>query len=352
MDKRPHQLVLSGNFNTFAKLRKEGVLLDVTFIVSNSEKITAHKIVLAAASPYFKSMFTRWSQNEYSINGVDPDFFKLLIDSIYGKDILTNDWYVLLNLIILIRYFLIDIDIDPYVKLIDVPSKDIITYIAGLNVIFPEGFSVEYIDHIADKLKSDIDLSFLTDEMIHLIFSSVKYQPLDELITFKIIDRLVQQHKRDINLYKLVRFESIPKHIRKELPHDILDKFMNKERRDSSDSNHLIPSFNDFVKLQSLKYNNDFDLANKSGYESMIVRVCLPVGEREYQTPHGIKTFGPETLIKGGHPTQSRRAVFNSEYESIKYNDIIEIIKYELERDFDVGKGRIYFKINEWRHFL
>lgn len=337
-------------------MRQEGTLLDVTFIVSDNVevlKIRAHKLLLASVSPYFKSMFTRWTRDEYQINGVDPNIFKLLIDSIYGIDILTNDWYILLNILILVKYFCIDtINIGSYVELINVPSECILNYIVGLNHLYTEGFPIEIVDRIAGKLNSNVDLSFLTDEIIHLIFLSEKYQPSNETTTFKIINRLVEQYGRDSDFYKLVCFGSIPVHIRNLYPQYILDKYLNNKRRDSSDSNYLVSSLNDFLRIQLFKYGNDFDLANKNGYDSMIVRICLPVRKREYQTPNGIKTFGPETLIKGSHPTQSRRAVFDTRYDDVLYNDIIEITQYELERDFDVGKGRVFIKIKEWKHFL
>ena len=43
--------------SSFSHFRSEGILTDVVIVVPGSPEINAHKIVLAAASPFFETMF-------------------------------------------------------------------------------------------------------------------------------------------------------------------------------------------------------------------------------------------------------------------------------------------------------
>ncbi len=79
--------VLSGLHN----LRDEGTFCDVTICV-DGEEFACHKIVLASFSSYFKAMFAgdlaESKQNKVSINGVESDMIKQLINYAYTSEIL------------------------------------------------------------------------------------------------------------------------------------------------------------------------------------------------------------------------------------------------------------------------
>ena len=49
--------VFRGQFKSFSDFRKDGILTDVVIIVPGHPEIKAHKMVLAAASPFFQAMF-------------------------------------------------------------------------------------------------------------------------------------------------------------------------------------------------------------------------------------------------------------------------------------------------------
>ena len=72
------------------RFRLNDDLCDVT-ITAGEGKIRAHKLVLAASSPYFRSMFTgslsEVNQTEVTIRGVDEEALEALINFCYTSSI-------------------------------------------------------------------------------------------------------------------------------------------------------------------------------------------------------------------------------------------------------------------------
>ena len=85
-------------------MRQAGLLCDVTLVAENLEvhflsciflgnnlsshnkKVPAHKMVLAACSPYFYAMFTGFTERESSrvtLQGLDPEALQTLVDYVY-----------------------------------------------------------------------------------------------------------------------------------------------------------------------------------------------------------------------------------------------------------------------------
>ena len=100
-------------------MRQAGLLCDVTLVAENLEvhffcwktlgnslglsQVPAHKMVLAACSPYFYAMFTGFTERESSrvtLQGLDPEALQTLVDYVYTslveveKHILRNLKYV------------------------------------------------------------------------------------------------------------------------------------------------------------------------------------------------------------------------------------------------------------------
>ena len=53
---------------------------------SHNKKVPAHKMVLAACSPYFYAMFTGFTERESSrvtLQGLDPEALQTLVDYVY-----------------------------------------------------------------------------------------------------------------------------------------------------------------------------------------------------------------------------------------------------------------------------
>jgi len=70
-------------------LRNGGLLCDIT-LVAESLEIPAHKMILAACSPYFFAMFTGFTERDSSrvnIHGVDPEALTILIDYVYTSQV-------------------------------------------------------------------------------------------------------------------------------------------------------------------------------------------------------------------------------------------------------------------------
>uniref|UniRef100_A0A146LF72 Kelch-like protein diablo n=2 Tax=Lygus hesperus TaxID=30085 RepID=A0A146LF72_LYGHE len=80
-----------GVLKMMSMMRTHHMLTDVKLIVS-SETFEAHKLMLAAASPYFKAMFlsslAESKQNIVTLNGLEPDMVGLLLDYAYTNQIL------------------------------------------------------------------------------------------------------------------------------------------------------------------------------------------------------------------------------------------------------------------------
>lgn len=81
-------------FEYMEQMRKRGDLCDVTFVVDSTE-IKAHKVVLAASSQYFESMFIgEFAEPEgesIAIDEVDEDAFIALVDFAYTSRIKLTD---------------------------------------------------------------------------------------------------------------------------------------------------------------------------------------------------------------------------------------------------------------------
>ena len=66
-----------------------GVLCDMT-LVDESLEIPAHKMVLAACSPYFYAMFTGFTERDSSrvvLQGLDPEALQILVEYVYTSEV-------------------------------------------------------------------------------------------------------------------------------------------------------------------------------------------------------------------------------------------------------------------------
>jgi len=83
--------------STFSELnliRKHHELCDVVILVGN-RKIFAHKVILAACSPYFRAMFTgelaESRQTDVTIRDVDETAMEILVDFCYTSYIVVEE---------------------------------------------------------------------------------------------------------------------------------------------------------------------------------------------------------------------------------------------------------------------
>ncbi|KAF2897552.1 hypothetical protein ILUMI_08620 [Ignelater luminosus] len=76
-------------FDIINTMRKEKLLCDVT-LIADSVEIPAHKMVLAACSPYFYAMFTSFEeskQDRITLQGVDHQALSLLVEYVYTSEV-------------------------------------------------------------------------------------------------------------------------------------------------------------------------------------------------------------------------------------------------------------------------
>jgi len=69
---------------------RQNLLCDVTLVAGEDVEIPAHKMVLAACSPYFYAMFTSFEESKLervTLQGVDSEALKLLVDYVYSAEI-------------------------------------------------------------------------------------------------------------------------------------------------------------------------------------------------------------------------------------------------------------------------
>lgn len=73
---------------------REEVLCDVKLQTDDGATLHGHRVVLAAASPYFRAMFTNFEErnkDEIRIRELDSTALKLLMDFIYTAKIIVTE---------------------------------------------------------------------------------------------------------------------------------------------------------------------------------------------------------------------------------------------------------------------
>ena len=78
-------------------MRRRKELSDVTLVVDERE-ITAHRVILAACSPYFRAMFlsgfSEASEQKIHLKEVDADALQLIVDYFYTTELELNVYNV------------------------------------------------------------------------------------------------------------------------------------------------------------------------------------------------------------------------------------------------------------------
>ena len=75
--------------STFQQLRLENEFADVTLVCENNEQIEAHKVILSAASPFFRTILT---QNKHPhpliyMKGIKANYLAAIVDFIYNGEV-------------------------------------------------------------------------------------------------------------------------------------------------------------------------------------------------------------------------------------------------------------------------
>ena len=75
--------------SSFRELRSDEELTDVTLVCTNNQQIEAHKVILAAGSPFFKSLFTRNKHQHPLIymRGIKAHQMISIVDFMYNGEV-------------------------------------------------------------------------------------------------------------------------------------------------------------------------------------------------------------------------------------------------------------------------
>lgn len=249
-NKMPRYKIPIQNFNL---LRLNRMLLDVSFIVEN-KIIPAHRVVLAAASPVFRAMFTNWhGKQNITINNYSNDSFLRFIDYIYGIPLpleYTDDNIIsILDVLRLLKYYQV-LDMDALTRLIEhlyyhyfmyivvrkriVPIEILNRYIYTILELYDYRYEdTPYVNNIAVLLsRYDLDLSGIPDDVIIKIIDDPSYQPDSEMMTFELVDDLVAQG-RSQDLYGAVAYKYLKYDDLITIPREIRKRYKNNKKRPS-----------------------------------------------------------------------------------------------------------------------
>ncbi|XP_033230526.1 ring canal kelch homolog [Belonocnema kinseyi] len=81
-------------FEVMNAMRKQNLLCDVILVADSGIEVPAHKMVLAACSPYFYAMFTSFEerdQDRITLQGVDHSALELLVEYVYSAEVYVTE---------------------------------------------------------------------------------------------------------------------------------------------------------------------------------------------------------------------------------------------------------------------
>ena len=162
------------------KSKDDKFLTDVTFDLG-SKNIYAHKLVLATVSGFFKGVFYSGvgSPDAIPVRQTDPIVFEMYIDYVYGKHIQSQDWKLMMRLFKFIDFTqTVWHNKDQNVLELEIPSDDYVDYLHDLIELYREELPVEVIAKSAKYIKTYVDLSKFTPDVIKIITHSDKFDPI------------------------------------------------------------------------------------------------------------------------------------------------------------------------------
>lgn len=228
---------------------------DIDFIVNN-QTVSAHRLVLIAASPVFSAMFRSdfiesRSQTIY-LNDTDYVAFDHFIDTFYGTDLDYNNLLLVMDVIYLYKYYQVDFpqqqimeDLADRVSRLDDEDDNVDIRIKFVDLVISvyENNNIPGCLHSTVRLgveemirAENFDYGSLPDEIIKIYFDSAnsQYKPSSEMETFDIIDRLVKSGRSE-SLYSMVAYDSLSRRDFQSIPSDIISRYNTGLHRESCD---------------------------------------------------------------------------------------------------------------------
>lgn len=191
-------------------LRKEELFCDIKLQTDDGKKVYGHKVVLVSASPYFRAMFTSFTESDkdlVNIKELDSNILQLLVDYINTGEIMVTEQNVL---VLLPAAVLLQLD---YVKSTCVeflqnqlnPSNclGIKEFADFYNCMELLSSSEEYIKkYFLKVVETDEFLSLSSEEVIKLISRDDINVPFEE----KIFECVINWVKQELDC----RYDSLP----------------------------------------------------------------------------------------------------------------------------------------------
>lgn len=90
------------NINYQFYVFREELFCDIKLQTDDGKKVYGHKVVLVSASPYFRAMFTSFTESDkdlVNIKELDSNILQLLVDYIYTGEIIVTEQNVLVCII-------------------------------------------------------------------------------------------------------------------------------------------------------------------------------------------------------------------------------------------------------------
>ncbi|XP_029347547.1 ring canal kelch homolog isoform X3 [Acyrthosiphon pisum] len=244
-------------------LRKKEVLCDIRFKADDGKIVIGHKIVLIAASPYFRAMFSNFDEsnkNLVTIRELDSTILQLLIDYIYTGEIMItkeNVQGLLQAANILQLYFVKSVCAEFLQKQLD-PSNciDIKTFADLHDCTELFSSSEAYIkQNFLEVAKDEHFLSLSSEDLVKLISSSDLAVPFEEKV-----------------------FECVIKWVKHDSDHriDFLPKLMEHVRLPLLKPDILFNIYEEPLLNTSLKCNNYLVEALRFNHQKSVQHFTIP----------------------------------------------------------------------------
>ncbi|XP_008181656.1 ring canal kelch homolog [Acyrthosiphon pisum] len=218
------------SFEVLQSLRREEVLCDIKLETDDGVLVCAHKLVLVAACPYFRAMFSSFAEGaKYVVNirELDSNILQLLIDYIYTGKITVTEQNIMDLLPSAVRLqldYVKDVCVEFLQKQLNTENCLGIRELADFyNCMDLLSSSEEYIKtHFLKVVEAEEFLSLSSEEIINLISRADINIPFEE----KIFECVINWVKHELDC----RYDSLPKlmeHVRLSLaPSDFISKYV------------------------------------------------------------------------------------------------------------------------------
>ncbi|XP_060872936.1 ring canal kelch homolog [Metopolophium dirhodum] len=198
-------------FEVLQCLRNEEVLCDIRLETDDGTIVCAHKVVLVSACPYFRAMFTSFSEGaKYVVNirELDSNILQLLIDYIYTGKIMVTEQNVmdLLPASVLLQLdYIRDVCVEFLKKQLNLSNclgiKEFADFYNCMDLL---SSSEEYIKtHFLKFIETDEFLSLSSEEVINLISCNDINVPFEE----KVFECVINWVRHELDC----RYDNLPK---------------------------------------------------------------------------------------------------------------------------------------------